>query len=305
MAPPRPGPRADTRRPGRGVTAHWLVRFGYDGAGFVGWAHQPGARTVEGELVRALHQHRQFRSHAPAAIPVASRTDRGVSARGNALRIESPLDGDALLRALNGLAPDIFFTHAREVGPAFLPRRATGRTYRYLEPAAGHDVGRWQALADGFLGTFDVRSFGRGLPGDRPTRRTLERFSVTADGEWLVIELAGPGFVWGMVRKLIAALRAAEAGSLTESQLAAARRGTRRLPLPLAEPEGLILWEVHYATPWEFDSPGWNRHQQRYWERVRLTAARRRAVAERLAGSSVPTRYPGQDNVVTGPARGN
>lgn len=227
---------------------------------------------------------------------MASRTDRGVSARGNALRIDSGLAGDALLRALNGLAPDIFFTHAREVGPAFLPRRAEGRTYRYFEPARAHDVARWQEVAAGFLGTFDVRSFGRGLPADRPTRRTLDRFTVTADRGWLVVELSGPGFVWGMVRKLVSALRAAGSGAVTDAQLEAARRGALRLSLPLAEPDGLVLWEVHYAAPWGFAAPGWHLHQRRYWDGVRLAAARRLEVAAGLSGPSVPTRYPRRDS---------
>lgn len=233
---------------------------------------------------------------------MASRTDRGVSARGNALLLDTSLTGDSLLRALNGLSPDIFFTHARPVGPAFLPRRAIGRTYRYIEPAAGHVLDRWQEIAQGFVGTFDVRSFGRGLPGDRPTRRTIDRFTVAAEGEWLVAEIAGPGFVWGQVRKLISAVRAAEAGVITDAQLAAARRGTRRLALPLAEPEGLILWEVHFAAPWEFESPGWNLHQRRYWARMRRTASQRLEVVSRLTGPPVPSGYPGQDN--SGEVRG-
>lgn len=226
---------------------------------------------------------------------MASRTDRGVSARGNALLLVSDLTGSALLRTLNGLVPEIFFTHAREVGPAFLPRRAVGRTYRYLEPAAGHDLAQWRAWAGGFVGTFDVRSFGRGLAGDKPARRTLDRFSITPEGEWLIVEVAGPGFVWGMVRKLIGALRALQDGEITEGQLAAARRGGRRLAVPLAEPEGLILWEVHYPTPWEVESPGWNRPQRRYWESVRLAAIRRQEIVTRLAGARTPTPYPHGD----------
>ncbi|MCI4322345.1 MAG: hypothetical protein L3K05_08590, partial [Thermoplasmata archaeon] len=64
---------------------------------------------------------------------MASRTDRGVSARGNALALTSPLPGAGLLRALNGLRPEIFFTAATEVEEAFRPRAARSRTYRYWE----------------------------------------------------------------------------------------------------------------------------------------------------------------------------
>ncbi|MCI4335843.1 MAG: tRNA pseudouridine(38-40) synthase TruA [Thermoplasmata archaeon] len=259
------------------------MRFGYDGAGFFGWAHQPGRRTVEGEILGALREHRQFGAHAPRTLPVASRTDRGVSARGNALALESDLTASRLLRTLNGLVPDVFFTHAVEVEGGFLPRRAAGRTYRYLEPIGDHEVGRWRALAKGFVGSFDVRSFGRGLPADRPTVRTLTRADVTQEGEWLVVELEGRSFVWGMVRKIIAALDAAESGALSEASLEAARRGDRRLALPLAEPEGLILWEVHYPFGWGAEPAALSRPQQRFWDDQRLRGARRSAVLSRVA----------------------
>jgi hypothetical protein len=53
----------------------------------------------------------------------------------------------------------------------------------------------------------------------------------------------------------------------------------------------LILWEVHYPVAWEVESPGWNRHQERYWDAVRWRAARRQEVARRLTASRAPSSY--------------
>src|SRR4051812_17742571 len=63
------GPRAARRRLAE-LTARLLVE--YDGAGFAGWARQPGElRTVQGELETAL----ETLLRRPVALTVAGRTD--------------------------------------------------------------------------------------------------------------------------------------------------------------------------------------------------------------------------------------
>ncbi len=217
------------------------------------------------------------------SLDVASRTDRGVSARANALIVPSPLDGTRLLRALNGCAPDIFFTAAHAVPAGFRPRRATQRTYRYLEPRSSHDSDRWREAAGRFVGRMDARSFGRGLPSDRPVWREVQGVSVSTEGPWLVLEITAPSFVWGMVRKIVAALRAVTSGTLTPETLEEAVAGRRRLTLPLAEPEGLILWEVGYPFDFEVVASRFTAHQERYWAREREATRRRAALVERVS----------------------
>lgn len=55
------------------------IDLAYDGAGFHGWARQPGLRTVQGELERALDL--VLRTEG-SELTVAGRTDAGVHARG-------------------------------------------------------------------------------------------------------------------------------------------------------------------------------------------------------------------------------
>ena len=52
--------------------------LGYHGAGFAGWAAQPGVRTVQGEMEAAVERI----LGAPTPITVAGRTDAGVHAWG-------------------------------------------------------------------------------------------------------------------------------------------------------------------------------------------------------------------------------
>jgi tRNA pseudouridine38-40 synthase len=239
----------------------WLVRFGYDGTVFAGWARQPGLRTVEGELRRGLGRHART---ASIRLEVASRTDRGVSARANALALDSELSGPALLRQLNGISPEIFCTAAAPIPPEFRVRAAIRRHYRYFLPGEVGSLGLWRSAARLFRGTVDVRSFGRSIPPGAPCWRTVEEVAVAEHRGGLVLEIRAPSFVWGMVRKIVAALQEVDRGRLSLTNLEAALRGERRLNLPLAPPEGLVLWEVEYPMPWTVRWTGPNRRQAAY-----------------------------------------
>lgn len=84
-----------------------------------------------------------------------------------------------------------------------------------------------------------------------------------------MIEVRAPSFVWGMVRKIVAALREVDAERLSIARLRDAVEGATRLPLPLAEPEPLVLWEVEYPMAWEHVWTGPNLHQARSLELAR------------------------------------
>ena len=247
------------------------VRFGYDGLPFAGWARQPGRRTVEGTIREGLLRPR-LRSRVDAtSLEVASRTDRGVSARANALTLESDLTSTALVRALNGIAPEIYFTASAPVPSEFRVRRALRRVYRYFEPGR-HNVERWNAVARRLVGDLDVRSFGRAVPLKVPTIRSVASIQARPCPGGMVLEVAAPSFVWGQVRKMVAALRAVEREELTEDDLTAAARGEVQLTLPLAEPERLVLWEVELPVRWESTWTGPNRRQQAHLERASALA---------------------------------
>ena len=151
----------------------WLVRFGYDGTAFSGWAQQPGLRTVEGDLRRGLVRAGVLPQGSARGLEVASRTDRGVSARANALMLISKLSGSSLLRLLNGFSSEIFFSAAVEVPDGFRVRQATRRVYRYFEAAPIGGVNLWSRAAKSLTGRIDVRSFGRRIPPETPCWRTV------------------------------------------------------------------------------------------------------------------------------------
>ncbi len=208
-------------------------------------------------------------SEADAHLEVASRTDRGVSARANALALRSDLSGPNLLRSLNGLSPELFFTAAVRLADDARVRSAVRRVYRYYEAATAPDLARWRGAARRFVGTVDARSFGRGLGAGAPVWRDVESVTVDPVDGGLQIEVRAPSFVWGMVRKIVAALREHDAGRLPLARLEGALRGRERLTLPLAEPEPLVLYEVEYPFPWTVRWRGPTRHQVRYLDSIR------------------------------------
>ena len=103
----------------------------YDGAGFRGWARQPGERTVEGVM------HETLDSVYPGwnELAVAGRTDTAVHATGQvaSVRVAAGPPPARAAKALNAALPeDIAVVAAEEVPADFNARfSATSRAYRY------------------------------------------------------------------------------------------------------------------------------------------------------------------------------
>jgi len=98
----------------------------YDGTEFAGWSVQPGLRTVQSEVERAL----ATLMRGEVSLTVAGRTDRGVHARGQVASYEgAPVD----TRALNAVLPsDVAVLACAAARDGFDARRdARSRTYCY------------------------------------------------------------------------------------------------------------------------------------------------------------------------------
>jgi tRNA U38,U39,U40 pseudouridine synthase TruA len=193
---------------------------------------------------------------------------------------------------LNGIARDITFTAASEVPDSFRVRSAIRRVYRYFEPDEDHDFDLWQTVAPRFSGSIDVRSFGRAVPSAAPVWRTVESVRVVPRPGGAVIEISAPSFVWGMVRKIVAALREVEASRVSVAQLESALHGRLRLTLPMAEPERLVLWNVEFPIPWQHSWAGPNRHQSQWGRAARDAQWVRQELLEALAPAPRPGRAP-------------
>jgi tRNA pseudouridine38-40 synthase len=258
----------------------------YDGAGFTGWAKQPGLRTVQGELEAALATI--FRTVGPQpTLTVAGRTDVGVHATGQVAHLDlddaqvADLDrarrGDraprglwALVRRLNGIAGaagDVQVQRATVAPPGFDARfAAVWRRYEYrvADAAALRDPRRrgyelWhptaldgEAMAEAarsLLGLHDFASFCRPREG-ATTIRTLQEFSWSRDADGvLVAHVRADAFCHSMVRALVGACLAAGAGRLATGRVVILRDAASRTnEFAVAPAKGLTLVDVGYPA---------------------------------------------------------
>jgi len=254
----------------RRVTDSSAPRFGvlltvaYDGALYSGWAKQPGARTIAGELEGAIAE---IDPHA-STVRGVSRTDAGVHARGQVASFDTNLDIPARGWAL-GLAPhlprEIAVMEAARVPPGFDPRNhVTAKTYRYLllssptrDPflerrawRVGHRLNQKliQPELDALVGEHDFAAFRGSADQRTETVRQILRGevrSVRSDPRCWEIEIEGNRFLYHMVRIIIGTVIDVARGRLEPGATRRALESLQRGDLgATAPPDGLYLDRV-------------------------------------------------------------
>ncbi len=237
----------------------------YDGTRFAGWQVQPGERTVQGELERALGVLLRH----PARVRVAGRTDAGVHALGQVctVRTEQAVAVERVLRGLNGILPrDVAVSAVDEVDPAFDPRfDARGKHYRYrvLARRARSAVDRarcwhvWEPLDRGAIqGALDhlvgTHHFGAFRAADCPSKDPVKELRVATltprEGEILELDFVGSGFLKQMVRILVGTVIEVGRGAREVSSIPALIESRDRTRAGrTAPPQGLFLVRVLYG----------------------------------------------------------
>lgn len=268
----------------RGATM--VMHLGYRGAGFSGWAEQPGRRTVADELREALTTVLR----RPIEMEVAGRTDAGVHALGQYASVpitveEATLPGRRLRSSIVALTPDDLALRGLYQAPRGFSARldAQGRHYRYrlvcgmARPvmAWGHawwirgierlDVGAMACAAQALVGEHDFTSFCKAtsaellIRGGRSLCRNLTSIEVAqvceAGEELVVVDVRGNAFLHNMVRIIVGSLVEVGRGQRDARWLADALAARdRRAAGPTAPAEGLTLVGVDYPsgplTPW-------------------------------------------------------
>jgi|Deesub1362A_J573_1020465.scaffolds.fasta_scaffold01950_7 tRNA pseudouridine38-40 synthase len=212
----------------------YAVKFGYIGWKFHGYQVQPGVRTVEGDIKSVLREHRA------GEWTGGSRTDAGVSARGNVARLDTD-DPMRALRILNAHVEDAFFWAYAEVGADFNPRHAVMRWYRYFLPFSGHDMDAMRSAAAHFVGRHDFRGFCR--PDGRDTIREIQSVELQRRGAFIVLDIRGRSFLWQMVRRIVAFLNEVGLGRRDCEEAISLLQGEGEYTAA-APPERLILVDV-------------------------------------------------------------
>lgn len=231
----------------------------YDGSAFDGWAAQPGRRTVQGELERALAVLRR----EPTPTVVGGRTDRGVHA---AAQVVSHAGEPPDVRSLNGvLAPDVRVRATATVDDGFDARRsARSRRYAYRllarrEASALHreSVVHWRhalddealaACAAALIGRHDFRAFTPAQTVHRGFEREVLAAAWVRDADRLTFWIEGQAFLRHMNRILVGTMLEVGGGRRGLDDFVRLLDGAGRAAAgPTAPPRGLVMCGIDYA----------------------------------------------------------
>jgi tRNA pseudouridine38-40 synthase len=231
----------------------------YDGTGFRGWAAQPGQRTVEGELRRALVEL----YGSVDGLAVAGRTDAGVHALGQvaSVDVEGGPPPDRAAEALDSVLPeDVAVVAAGAAEPDFHARHsARSRAYRYRifrrrAPSPFEARRSWwlprpldlDALREGaslLVGGHDFRAFTPAETQHEVFTRTVLHAAWVERGEHLEFEIEADSFLRNMVRTLVGTMV-----DLAPAHIAPLLQGADRSEAGrTAPPWGLYLERVTYS----------------------------------------------------------
>ena len=244
----------------------------YAGTRYSGWQIQKNARTIQGEIDRAV---RTVTGRKDFELYGSGRTDAGVHALAQVahLDVSTTLPPDTLKRRVNDELPsDINILSAVVVPHRFHARHhAVSRRYLYQisrrrsalakayvwwvkEPL---DVQRMRLAAQAFVGMRDFRAFTPGKPGmsgltpdeddATSTLVLLERLEIAEDGDLVLVGIEGSHFLWKMVRRIVGVLVEIGRGGLEPAAAAEYLRTASKMPARLtAPPSGLFLERVLY-----------------------------------------------------------
>ncbi len=244
------------------------IDIAYNGAGFAGWAAQPGVRTVQGELEGALERI----LGQPAPLTAAGRTDAGVHAWAQVASFSVDREPpEELARALNSLIGDDVVVLAANLAGEFDARGdALSRTYCYRVLAertpnpfeAGislfwphrMDPAVLERCADAIRGTHDFTAFTptqtEHVRFERDVLRAQwhEKGAVLGAGRVLEFWIEADAFMRNMVRVLVGTMLETAAGRRSPEDFVSLLAGApRERAGDTARAHGLHLAGVRYG----------------------------------------------------------
>ena len=236
----------------------------YDGKNFPGWQSQPGKVSIQTEIENAIKSI----TGEEVQIIASGRTDAGVHALGQVANFhtETNIPIKQIPYAINSkLTKSIVIKDAEEVDDRFHSRyNCKQKTYRYIInnsefPSALNryrefhmpyklDIEKMKKAIKHFEGEHDFAGFkSSGGSEKKTTVRNLTRCELIEDGNRIMIELTGNGFLYNMVRIISGTIVDIGLGKINVDEIdeiiASKDRTRAGKTLP---PHGLYLVKVEY-----------------------------------------------------------
>lgn len=188
----------------------------YDGRDFNGWQKQPTKLNIQGEIERAI----EIVTGEKVDLIASGRTDAGVHSLGQIanFKTDSKLPTEKFPVALNSkLKKSIRIQKAEEMDEKFHARyNCKQKTYRYIinnskEGSAIYrnleyhipiklDIKAMKEAIKHFEGEHDFKGFKASGTSSKSSIRKIYKAEIKEDGERIIIELTGNGFLYNMVR---------------------------------------------------------------------------------------------------------
>ena len=188
----------------------------YDGKSFNGWQKQPTKLNIQGEIEKAIEEI----TGEKVDLTASGRTDAGVHSLGQTanFKTDSQIPIEKIAKAINSkLKKSIVIKSAEEVDEKFHSRYSVkSKTYRYIINNSENgtaiyrgleyhipmklDVKKMQEAVKFFEGEHDFKGFKASGTSSKSSIRTIYKGEVKQEGERIIIEVTGNGFLYNMVR---------------------------------------------------------------------------------------------------------
>jgi tRNA pseudouridine38-40 synthase len=225
----------------------YLARLFYLGDYYYGSQIQLGLRTVQGELIDAMHTWSK-EPHSKQTVQLSGRTDRGVHSFGQLVLLST--DKQLNIDQVNKHLPEDIILWAKTKAPeGFRPRSsALMRHYRYYLGPIWKNIDQNQVKKgiSLLIGSKDFNMLSK--PDERRnTITTVLNISIGPDSGVPYLDVFGTSFLWKFVRKTVTLLTEIGLHHMEPEVILEVLQGLKkRNPggIEPAPPENLILMET-------------------------------------------------------------
>ena len=235
----------------------------YDGSQYYGWQSQPGLRTIQEAVERAIGKV----ADEEISISCAGRTDTGVHATQQIIHFDTHKERStrSWIHGTNSFLPkDVCVRWGKEMPHTFHARfSAVSRAYRYVifnapvRPALMRSNLTWQyrqldhhlmhEAGQHLIGELDFTSFRSVECQSKTPMRHVTSLNVTRHHDFVVIHIEANAFLHHMVRNIAGVLMSVGAGKKPAEWVKDVLLAKdRRKGAETAPPYGLYLTQVVY-----------------------------------------------------------